>query len=91
MTTPKNGSGRHIDVGQHLADTLKALLTERKRETLKRGWREMPVWVFINEAGNPVDPDNFRSRVWPKLLAKAEFRQIRIHDLRHTFASLLIQ
>ena len=25
------------------------------------------------------------------MLAKAEFRHIRIHDLRHTFASLLIQ
>jgi integrase len=41
-------------------------------------------------AGNPVDADNFRSRVWPRIFAKAELRQVRIHDLRHTFASLLI-
>ena len=38
-----------------------------------------------------VDPDNFRSRDWPKLVAKSGMRQFQIHDLRHTYASLLIQ
>jgi integrase len=27
---------------------------------------------------------------WPRLLAKAEIRRVRIHDVRHSFASLLI-
>lgn len=91
MTTPKNGSGRRIDVSRQLSETLKVLHVEQKKETLKRGWREVPLWVFTNEAGNPVDPDNFRSRVWPKLLSKAELRHFPIHSLRHTFASRLIQ
>lgn len=91
MTTPKNGSGRRVDVSLHLADTLKALQVDRKKHTLKQGWREVPLWVFINEAGNPVDPDNFRNRVWPKLLSKADLRHFPIHSLRHTFASRLIQ
>jgi integrase len=56
-----------------------------------QGWREVPLWVFINEAGNPIDADNFRSRVWPKLLSKADLRHFPIHSLRHTFASRLIQ
>jgi integrase len=38
-----------------------------------------------------ADKQNFRGRVWPKILAKAGLRQVRIHDLRHTFTSLLIQ
>jgi integrase len=38
-----------------------------------------------------LDPDNFRRRVWEKLLATIGMRHVRIHDLRHTFASLLIQ
>jgi integrase len=64
ITTPKNGSGRRIDVSRQLADTLKALVVDRKKETLRKGWREMPSWVFINEVGNVVDPDNFfRNRV----------------------------
>ena len=38
-----------------------------------------------------MDPENFRHRVWAKLHIKAGMRKIRIHDLRHTFSSLLIQ
>jgi integrase len=47
--------------------------------------------VFCNEEGNPLDGDNLRHRVFYKVLAKAGLRRIRFHDLRHTFASLLIQ
>jgi integrase len=38
----------------------------------------------------PVDERNFRSRVWHPALRRAGLRSIRIHDARHTHASLLI-
>jgi integrase len=38
----------------------------------------------------PVDARNWRSRVWHPALRRAGLRSIRIHDARHTHASLLI-
>ena len=46
--------------------------------------------VFCNEEGNLIDDCNLRNRVFEPALKKAGLRRIRIHDLRHTYASLLI-
>lgn len=91
LTTPKNGKSRRVDMSRQLAATLKALQTERKREALARGWVKVPDLVFVNEAGKVLDHGNLRRRVFWPALAKAGLRRIRLHDLRHTFASLLIQ
>src|SRR5262245_415438 len=36
-----------------LTDVLRALSAERKEEKLRRGWKEMPPWVFVTEAATP--------------------------------------
>ena len=51
----------------------------------------MSEWVFTSTNGAMMDSDNFRRRVWLRLLTKAGFRHMQMKDLRHTFASLLIQ
>ena len=64
---------------------------ERKKETLRKGWGEVPEWVFIGREGTRLLRWNFYEWIWKNLLRKAGLRQVRLHDLRHTFASLLIQ
>ena len=49
------------------------------------------LWVFCNATGDLLDPDNMRKRVFYGLLDKGKLRKIRFHDLRHTYASLLLQ
>ena len=78
-------------MSRQLTETLKALVLERKKETLKQGWEEMPLWVFASETGTMSDGDHMRSRTFYPILKKAGLRHVRLHDLRHTFASLLIQ
>jgi integrase len=46
--------------------------------------------VFCNENGRPLDPENMVKRHFQPTLERAGLRRIRFHDLRHTFASLLI-
>lgn len=90
-TTPKSGKSRRVDMSRQLAEILKALLVDRKKEALANGWGEVPERVFLNDAGGTIDEGNLRGRVFYRALARAGLRRIRIHDLRHTFASLLIQ
>jgi integrase len=46
--------------------------------------------VFANGNGLPLNPDNLVKREFHPALDRAGLRRIRFHDLRHTYASLLI-
>ena len=47
-------------------------------------------FVFPNNEGGARDDRNFRSRVFDPALRPAGLRRVRVHDLRHTAASILI-
>jgi len=101
----KTGQIRHVDMSDVLLHELQALKCKRQAEYLAKGKNEIPEWVFLGpgnivwEDGKPVgrqegqqlDMQNVKNRFFLKCLEKAKLRRIRFHDLRHTFASLLIQ
>jgi integrase len=89
--TPKGGKGRRVEMSNQLTETLQSLLRERKADKLSNGWKELPEWVFINSKKEPVCDSHFRDRVFEKVLVKAGLRKIKVHTLRHTYASLLVQ
>ena len=80
FVTPKSRRSRRAIV---LAPTLKAALARLPS-------RFAGETVFTAPEGGPIDPDNFSSRDWARALRRSKLQRIRFHDLRHTYASLLI-
>ena len=90
ITTTKNGKWRRVDMSLQLAEVLKTLRLERKKEALRQGRPDIGERVFCLDKGEALDVSNVRARVFHKCLEKAGLRRVRLHDLRHSFASLLL-
>jgi integrase len=88
---PKSGQLRRVGMSLRLSEELGRLRVAREKEALAKGWRQIPEWTFCNQDGGPIWKSDFERRVFHRLLTKAGLRRIRFHDLRHTFASRLIQ
>ncbi len=74
-----------------LAEVLKQLRTERKKEALAGGTAfEMEDWIFRTDAGTPIHYTNFLRRVWHRVLDLAQIRRRTPHDCRHTWASHML-
>ena len=72
------------------AEALKAHRTRQLKERLLAGsrWHDSGL-VFTSTIGTSADDRNVR-RAWKELLASADLPYVRIHDLRHTAATLLL-
>ncbi len=81
---PKSQSSiRKIDIGPATMDKLKTWRKVCPKSEL--------VLIFPNENGGPLDHWHLSDRYFFPALKNAGLPKIRFHDLRHTYASLLIE
>ena len=76
-------SNRNIDIGP-------TVLKELKKWKLACPKSDLDL-IFPNGAGQPINYSNLVQRHFRPALKNANLPMIRFHDLRHTFASLLIE
>ena len=89
--TTKGGRSRTVSID---ADTVGALREHRIRQAEERLlagtlWTDAADYVFRTALGAPIHPDT-PSSLMPKLCAAAGVPRRRLHDLRHTHATILL-
>jgi integrase len=87
--TPR--SRRSLSLDPETVAVLRAHRARQAKEKLVAG----PAWtdddlVFCNEFGEPLHPNRF-TRSFRTAVGQAGVRPIRLHDLRHTWATLALQ
>lgn len=90
-TDVKSRAGRRmIGIPRHLAVALERHRVEQATEREHAGtlWHEGG-WLFTNRVGGPVHP-TVDHESWKALLRKAGVRPARLHDARHTAATMLL-
>jgi integrase len=91
VSEPKTAKGRRvIALDAATVEVLKAQATRQLEEqTSSADWVETG-FVFTVENGQALDPESV-SRYWRQAVQKALLPPIRLHDLRHTHATLALQ
>lgn len=90
-STPKTAAGRRaIPLDDRLVSELKSHWARQAAERLAAGeaWEDSD-YLFVDEVGHPYRPETI-SRQFTKLSTDAGLRTIRLHDTRHTVASLML-
>jgi integrase len=88
ITKTKTNKSRRVDMSDQLFYELKNLYKKRKEEGLKTG-RGAPQQIVFHTKGNYTSQNTIRN-IWKRMLDKAKLRDMRFHDIRHSFASLLL-
>ena len=82
IRSPKSGKARTVDLPDQVVNCFRTILDSR-------GVLQPDDLVFCHSDGSPLLPDTV-TRNFGRLMAKAGLKGFRLHDLRHTHASLLL-
>jgi integrase len=90
VPTKTRRSRRTVPLGLVLSKILREHRVRQAAERMASGrrWQDLDL-VFATLSGTPLEPNDI-SKHFPKLCDAAGLRRIRLHDLRHTCASLLL-
>jgi integrase len=91
VSTPKGRSQRQIVLAPATVAALRQHRAVQLRERLALGeaWADTG-YVFVDEAGQPYHPHSYLT-MFRRACARAGVPPIRLHDLRHTMATLALQ
>ena len=86
-----DGSRRTIDLDRRTIDVLRQWKKDQPTEDVtteaRTTWGDL---VFAKPDGTPIHPDIF-SQAFERIVTAAKLPAIRLHDLRHTHATLLLK
>ncbi len=63
---------------------------QQVEDQLANGVRSNDGYVFAREDGSPIHPD-FMSQTFERLITQSPLPRIRLHDLRHTHATIMLK
>lgn len=89
---PKNGKGRRVKLTAGAVTALKhhRKLQLEERIRLAEGWEDHGL-IFPNQVGRTMNSKNLSARSFKKILKRAGLPEtVRVHDLRHTCATVLL-
>ena len=91
QSTPKSHQARVIDLDSETVELLRAhgRRQQAERDEWGSGYRDNDL-VVARENGEPVHPHSF-SQAFERLVRHAGLRRIRLHDLRHTHATIAVR
>jgi integrase len=91
FTEPKAASKRTVDLPTRTVEALKRHRKRQLEEKLRAGGAYQDnALVFATSLGTPFGPETVTQRSFKPLLKRAGLPEIRFHDLRHTYATLLL-
>ena len=91
-STPKTHQARVVDLDPGTLEQLRGHLARQQEERAAwgLGYQDCNDLVFRREDGSPVHPDSF-SQTFERLSTSSGLPRIRLHDLRHSHASIALR